>query len=255
MILVAISSSLRFGDRIFIGTVSGLWLWTGLSVMTATITKDAPLGLDVESAEARIQSWLAKADELLLRLEQAQTHYAVLNLDLGASAAEITTAYHETVIGLTRAFNDLRNAVPGGRLQGFKTALARVREAYSVLNSTAGRAKYDESLPKNPPAQPQTGSGKPTRTPAATPTGTATGFDITQLDGSSKEDERARPKIRRGRTDAGCQQKRSVIPDAIQRKGWDSVAHCASHAAWLTTPWAFRLGLQHVCAGTASPSF
>jgi len=155
--------------------------------MTPTVTQDGPLSLDAERAEARIQSWLAKADKLLLRLEQAQTHYAVLNLDLGASAAEITTAYRETVIGLTRAFNDLRDAVPGGRLQGFKTALARVREAYNVLNSSAERAKYDDYLRKNPPAQPQTESGASTGTPTSTPTG----FDIIGIPDTASHPEPA----------------------------------------------------------------
>jgi curved DNA-binding protein CbpA len=88
----------------------------------------------------------------LERLERADTHYAVLGADVRAGSAEINAAYRETVIALTRAFNDLRDIVPGDQLQGFKSAFARVREAHNVLGNPAWRAEYDNHLKKNSPA-------------------------------------------------------------------------------------------------------
>src|SRR5262245_44991254 len=110
-------------------------------------------------AEPRTQAWLAEASWLLGRVEHSRTHYAVLNVDAHAASPEINTAYRETVISLTRAFNDLRDIVPGEQLQGFKTALALVREAYNVLGDPARRANYDIHLRENPPSGPEEMTG------------------------------------------------------------------------------------------------
>jgi curved DNA-binding protein CbpA len=102
---------------------------------------------------------LADVSRLLERLEQAETHYAILSVDPRADSSEIVAAYRQTVIAVTRAFNDLRDTVPGGQLQGFKAALARVRQAYNVLGTPAIRADYDIHLSEHAPAEPETLTG------------------------------------------------------------------------------------------------
>ena len=99
-----------------------------------------------ETTRARTQKWLAEASLLLERVERPTNHYSVLNINERAASAEIHAAYRQTVIALTRAFNDLRDLVPGEQLQGFKPALAHVRQAYNVLSSPASRLAYDASL-------------------------------------------------------------------------------------------------------------
>jgi hypothetical protein len=101
-----------------------------------------------QTTRGRTQEWLAEASLLLERVERPTNHYSVLNVNERAAPAEIHAAYRETVVALTRAFNDLRDVVPGDQLQGFKPALAHVRDAYNVLSSPARRLAYDESLRK-----------------------------------------------------------------------------------------------------------
>src|SRR5215831_3396213 len=117
--------------------------------MTAILNNDITRAAGVDpTTRARTQKWLADASLLLERVERPTNHYSVLNVDEQATFAEIHAAYRETVIALTRAFNELRDLVPIGQLQGFKSALAHVRQAYNILINPASRLAYDESIRK-----------------------------------------------------------------------------------------------------------
>ena len=99
-------------------------------------------------AHRRIGEALLEIDRLLEQIERSATHYQVLGIERSSDREQITTAYRESVTILGRASNELTGMLPLDQLARVKAALGRAGQAFTVLNSTAKRADYDNWLRK-----------------------------------------------------------------------------------------------------------
>jgi hypothetical protein len=99
-------------------------------------------------AHRRIGEALLEIDQLLDQVERSTTHYQVLGVERSSDRERITTAYRETVTILGRASNDLSPMIPLDQRVRIKAAVGRAGEAFTVLNSIAKRADYDNWLRK-----------------------------------------------------------------------------------------------------------
>jgi len=103
-----------------------------------------PSALPNEAPPPAVEAGTSEAEvgALFIRLKAAKSHYDVLDVSKGASAAEIKDAYHT----LARRFHPDRFHQSSSDLRTrIESAFARMAQAYEVLSDTKQRDTYDQS--------------------------------------------------------------------------------------------------------------
>ncbi|HJQ24311.1 MAG TPA: PilZ domain-containing protein [Blastocatellia bacterium] len=108
--------------------------------------KEAVHGLSVE----QLNTYYWELEQLLDRIERAQTHYQVFNLSRSATVEEVCRAHRQILLTLRPACESSEPASSEELRKRIKQAIDRLCVAASVLSNFGKRVEYDNSLARRP---------------------------------------------------------------------------------------------------------